>query len=60
MVLRFLRFYTLFGVLVVLRSYGFSSLFTGTRSSHKDKRVDIQGELDILLKIRFREVTIPA
>ena len=51
-----LRFFTLYRLLVVEWLYGFPSLFTGTGPSRKGKRIDMQGGLDILLKMRFSSV----
>jgi len=48
MYLCFLRFYEIFGVLVVLRLYEFSSFFAATRSS-KFRRLHLKENPDIIV-----------
>lgn len=50
--LHFLRFYELFRVWVVVRLYGFSSLFTGARSKGKSRygSLNFQDRFDNLLE----------
>ena len=55
MKLQFLRFYTLFGVLVVVWLYELSSLITATRSI-KFLRLRLMEDFDILLEMRLREI----
>jgi hypothetical protein len=49
--LQFLRFYELFGLLVVLWLYGFFSLFTVARSL-KFRRLRLKENLDIIVELK--------
>ncbi len=50
-IMKFLRFYTLFGLLVVVQLYGFPSLFAAARSL-KFQRLRLKEDFDIIVKLK--------